>query len=144
MEFRSARMRDRLRGYTVEQAMARPVEVIAPNTRLEVVVDKMLNSPHTAFAVVNSDHEYAGLMTISAIALAMREGDDQAPVSQFMLTDLPLLRFRDDLLSAYDLLFESGHSVLPVVEEGRILGLLSHSQIMKVMQFGLMEDIEEV
>jgi stage IV sporulation protein FB len=144
MEFRAAWMTARLRGYTVNQAMAKPVEVIAPDTRLEVVVDNILNSPHTAFAVVNPDLEYAGLITISAVARAMRQGNDQAPVSQFMLTDLPQLRYRDDLLNAYDQLVDSGHSVLPVVEEGRILGMLSHSQVMKVMQFGLMDDGDAV
>lgn len=141
MEFRAVWMRDRLRGFTVDQAMAKPVEVIAPNTPLEVVVDKILNSPHTAFAVVTPDLEYAGLITISSVARAMRAGNDQAPASQFMLTDLPLLGIRDDLLSAYDQLIDSGHSVLPVVEDGRALGLLSHSQVMKVRQFGLIEDM---
>jgi Zn-dependent protease/predicted transcriptional regulator len=140
LEFRSASMRNRLHGFRVEQAMATPVEVIAPATRLEVVVDKILNSPHTAFAVVNADHEYIGLVTMSTVARAMREGDAQAPASDYMLVDIPLLGQDETIYRAYDLLIQSGHSVLPVVEEGRVLGLLSHSQIMKVMQFGLIEE----
>ncbi|MGD8604230.1 MAG: CBS domain-containing protein, partial [Anaerolineales bacterium] len=143
MEFRAAWMRARLRGYLVDQVMAKPVEVIAPTTPLEVVVDKILNSPHTAFAVVNDVHEYIGLVTISSVALAMRKGNDQAPVSEYMLTDIPQLKCHDDLLNAYEQLMESGHSVLPVVEERRVLGLLSHNQIIKVMQFGLMIEADE-
>lgn len=140
LEFRSARMRNRLRGFRVGQVMATPVEVIAPSTRLEVVVDKILNSPHTAFAVVNAEHEYIGLVTLSSVARAMREGENTSPASEYMLVEVPELDRRDDLLQAYDLLLESGRSVLPVVEEKHVLGLLSHSQIMKVMQFGQPEE----
>ena len=120
--------------------MATPVEVIAPTTRLEVVVDKILNSPHTAFAVVNAEHEYIGLVTLSTVARAMSEGENTSPTSDYMLIDAPELDRRDDLLQAYDILLESGRSVLPVVEERHVLGLLSHSQIMKVMQVGQLED----
>jgi stage IV sporulation protein FB len=140
LEFRTSRMRNRLRGFRVGQVMATPVEVIAPSTRLEVVVDKILNSPHTAFTVVNAEHKYIGLVTLSSVARAMRKGKNTSPASEYMLTDAPELNTRDDLLKAYDLLLESGRSVLPVVEEGRVLGLLSHSQIMKVMQFGEIEE----
>jgi CBS domain-containing protein len=140
-EFRSARMRNRLRGFRVGQVMATPVEVIAPTTRLEVVVDKILNSPHTAFAVVNAEHEYIGLVTLSTVARAMKEGENTSPTSDYMLIDAPELGRRDDLLLAYDTLLESGRSVLPVVEGRHIVGLLSHSQIMKVMQFGQLEDV---
>jgi len=77
-----------------------------------------------------------GMITLNEIRGVPREQWDSTPVGSVMTgrEDLQTVKPDDDLAGAIRILAEQDINQLPVVEDGRLVGLLSRSNVMRYLQ----------
>ncbi len=124
------------RGVTVRQAMnPQPVTVQPQATLSEVVHDHILQRAVRALPVVQ-DGGLVGMVTVNEVRSVPREEWDQTPVSSVMTRreDLQTVGPDEELTNALTILAEHDINQLPVVEDGRLVGLLSRSNVMRLLQ----------
>ena len=111
-----AAVHSRLRGHAVRQFMRSPVTTVDAGQPVESLA-RWWRGPQ----VVTRDGLYYGMIDTSEIDPA----GSQEVVGDLADRSVPVLGPNDDLgRSALDLLLSSGYRVLPVVEEGRVVGVL--------------------
>ena len=133
---RETRQMEWFRGVTVRQVMnPNPVTVEPQRTVSEVVHDHILQRAVRALPVVQED-QLVGMLTLNEVRGVPREQWEQTPVSMVMtrLDDLQTVRPDDELSGALTILAEHDINQLPVVEDGRLVGLLSRSNVISLLQ----------
>ncbi len=133
---RETRQAEWFQGVTVRQVMNPNPATVEPQLRLsDVVHDHILQRAMRTLPVVQ-DGQLVGMVTLNEIRGVPREQWDQTPVS-FVMTrreDLHTVKPEDELLRALTILSEQDINQLPVVEDGRLVGLLSRSNVMRFLQ----------
>lgn len=117
-----------LRGLTVDQAFSRQTQQLRPDDTIQTAVNLTLSSYQANFPVCNGD-QLVGLLTYPRLLQTLHEGGTETAVSAVMLTDMPTVSPQTDLTDAQQLFRDSQLAALPVVENGRFLGLLTSSDI---------------
>lgn len=125
-----------LRGVRVGSVMnPRPV-VIEPNVRLsDLVSDYVLRRGIRALPVVEGD-QLVGMVTLHQVRAIPQESWDETPVRFVMtnLNDLHTTTAVSPLSGALHTMSEHDVNQLPVVENGRLAGLLSRSDVMRFLR----------
>jgi len=128
-------LREHLRGMSVRDVMNPNAATISSQMSVEEVVrDVFLHGGHRAVPVVSND-ELLGIVTLSDVRELAREEWSATPVERVM-TRHPLHTVApdQDLSSALKLLAEHGLNQVPVLENGRLQGLLSRADIIRYLQ----------
>jgi CBS domain-containing protein len=86
--------------------------------------------------VQNPDGTLLGLVTVSDLRHLRQEDWATTPVRQIMTpaTALRTVTLEEDLRQAIGLLAENRYHQLPVVEHGRLVGLLNRDHVMQYLQ----------
>lgn len=117
-----------LRGLTVGQAFSRQTQTLRPDDVVQTAVNLTLSSHQANYPVCDGD-QLVGLLTYPQLLQALHESGPETAVSAAMLTDLPILSPTSDLIDAQQLLRDNQLTALPVMENGRFVGLLTTSDI---------------
>ena len=126
-----------LRGVDVADVMDPAPAGIAPTLPVQsLLFDHLLDGNHRAVAVQGPDGTLLGLVTLSDLRNVRQEDWSSTPVSQIMT---PAARLRtvapgDDLRQAIGLLAADRYHQLPVVERGRLVGMLNRDHVMQYLQ----------
>jgi len=127
-----------LRKMTLRQAGIKLSPAVHPNDPVEQLVEKAKGYPEADFAVTDLNGQYLGMVARKDFraALLYRDAIPLLVVEELMRSCCPLSP--DDTLETaltqftlYDL------DSLPVVEANRVLGLVTHNEIMKTYQQAL-------
>ncbi len=81
----------------------------------------------TAFVVVNADYHLAGL--VSREDIFNKQHDDNAAIQAVLKEDIFCCSVDDTLSDVVDMLDKQGIDVVPVVEHGKVIGVVSHREI---------------
>ncbi|MBI4320084.1 MAG: site-2 protease family protein [Chloroflexi bacterium] len=125
-----------LKGVHVQDMMTKEVQTVGPHVTLHELVENYI-LPHSIRALpVVADSRLLGIVTLSDVRHVPRERWDQTTVSQVMtpLDRLHVLRPDDDLGVALSSLGEQDLNQLPVVREGRVVGLVTRGHLIRYMQ----------
>lgn len=118
------RITDKLK---VVDYMTPDVVTVSPDDTVEDVIDIICKTEHESFPVVESGKVIG---YISSADLLRRNPKD--PISKLMSTDPIVTSPAMDLTDAARVMFRTGFSKLPVVDdEGRLVGLLSNSDVIR-------------
>lgn len=131
-----AQLQEILSGVKVAEVMnPQPIAVDAHLTLREAVEEFFLHYPHKAYPVVD-DGRFAGILTLRDVQEAGRDRWDFMRVGELVARQPPLpeLRPGDPLLQAVKLFAESDQSRLPVIDDGRLVGLLCARDVMDLME----------
>jgi predicted transcriptional regulator len=131
-----AALRELLRGATVRQAMDRDCPSVAPDLTLERLVhEEVLGFGHRCFVVVKDGH-LLGLLTLHEVKGVPRERWGRAKVEEVMQPAQALSKVgpEEDLLKALEKLDDAKVAQLPVVDDGRWLGMLDREHILHYMR----------
>jgi len=131
-----AALRELLRGATVRQAMDRDCPSVAPDLTLERLVhEEVLAFGHRCFVVVK-DGSLLGLLTLHEVKGVPRERWGHAKVEEVMqpAQALSMVGPDEDLLKALAKLDDAKVAQLPVVDDGRWLGMLDREHILHYMR----------
>ncbi|MDT8358571.1 MAG: CBS domain-containing protein [Methanomicrobiaceae archaeon] len=122
-----------LQDVTVEDAMSKPVVTVPPDLPVKEVISMMQSSRHLGFPVVR-DRELVGIVTLSDVH-AIPEGDRETiKVEEIMTRDVVTLPPAAPLTEALKLISVRDFGRIPVVEKGEIRGIVTRSDILRVME----------
>lgn len=124
------------RGVTVGEVMNKNVMTVPANISLQRLVDEYFLPQGLRSALVMQGDQLAGLITLSDIRHVAREGWSQTPVGMAMIpaerlhTTTPQQQLKD----ALPLMNGRDVNQLPVVQDGRLVGVLSRDAILRSLE----------
>lgn len=124
----------------VTECMRTDAVHVEPGTRLGAVIELMLSNGLRHIPVVDEDRKFIGIVRIHELRAALAEGGDDAGDGGdrgiLSITELgtPTLHGDESTENAWALLSRSpGFSPLPVVADGRLVGTVSHLELLRAM-----------
>ena len=116
-----------------EDFMNTRVECLSPDTGIDVAVHTLLRRGYSGAPVVDDDHRLLGVISehdcIKVLADALYEGWPSGKVADHMATEVDTVSPHDDLLSIASRFSNGKHRRLPVVEDGRVVGLITRADL---------------
>jgi CBS domain-containing protein len=121
--------------FSIGDIMTRTVISVSPETKVGEVIDLMFRYKHLGYPVVK-DGELVGIVTLKDIMHA----DPNAKVEDVMTKEVITLKPEDPAFEAFRIMSERDIGRIPVVENGKIAGIVSRSDLMKIRE--LLEFLE--
>ncbi|MFW5995840.1 MAG: site-2 protease family protein [Halanaerobiaceae bacterium] len=123
-------VKDALADYRVKDLMTVEVSVVQKEVSVSRLVDKMFAEKHSGYPVI-SDGVLAGIVTMEDVQRIPAEEYGQTTVGEIMEEEIKTVRSDDDIYKAFKLLFQENIGRLIVVEEDKMKGIITRSDIMK-------------
>ena len=130
-EERLVRLRGSLRGYTVQQSYSPSAYQLSPYHNLQHVVDFMLIGGQSSFPVSQGEL-YVGFLTRGRLEQALQTRGRHTFISDVMRRDVPPVSLTTDIYEVQQRLDSEQLDALPVVENGRCLGLITRRNIQEL------------
>lgn len=137
MGYRRVRAQEALADLAATQVMHRDFESVRPDSTIRSFLDEhLLGSSQRAFPVVEGDR-LQGLVCLADVRQLERDRYEATRVAEIMtpIRDLSTLSPEDTASDAMNRLAERQVNQLPVVEDGRLLGLVTREDIMRWLSF---------
>jgi Zn-dependent protease/CBS domain-containing protein len=125
-------MRSALGDIPVMRAMITDFQALAPADRLSSAVDHLLGGFQQDFPVVE-DGRCVGVLTRNDLTAALARSGPETLVGEVMQRDFITADPREMLQTAFARLQEGHSRTLPVVRDGRLLGLLTAENLAEVL-----------
>ena len=124
------------RGVTVGEVMNRAPIMVPADISLQKLVDDYFLRYSIRSALVTQDDQLVGLITLSDIRHVPREQWGQVPVSRVMipLNRLHVVSPQQSLNDVLPLMVSRDVNQLPVMQDGRVVGVLSRDAIMRYLE----------
>jgi Zn-dependent protease len=126
-------LRSVLGGFTVEQAYSRQAQTLLPDSTLSDVVELTLNSFQADFPVCDG-HSLVGIITHSRLIQALNKYPPETLVKDVMVEEIHAVSPNEGLFEVQKKFSEQGVDALPVVDQGRFLGIITSKDINEVYQ----------
>lgn len=124
----------------VRDCMTRDLVTVTPDTDLTRVVHLMVEADVSVMLVVESGDRLAGIVTerdcIAAAPAADYYGDWGGPVSKFMSAPVETVGPDESLMDVAVRMANSRYRSFPVVDDGRLIGLLSRRDLLNLLDRG--------
>lgn len=120
---------DLLRTTTIAQVMSRQVVTLGAADTLADARATLLRTGHNAFPVVDADGACIGI--VSRGDLLNTEAADDTPVLRLASHDLVTVGVEDSVLDALRRIVEERLDHLPVVDEGRLVGICTRTDVLR-------------
>lgn len=131
-EAQATQMRWALRGVLVRDAMITRFQALDAGAPLSVAVDELLAGSQQDFPVV-SDGRLLGILPRSALMKALAHEGRGGSVGDAMRPDCPTVDDTAMLETAFELMRARGCSAIPVLQQGRLVGLLTLENVGEFM-----------
>ncbi len=128
------RGRSYLRGIKVWQAYSRQVYTLTPYHTLQDAINLSLSGFQKTFPVLDNGR-LVGLLTYPQLVTAVNEMHPRTLLSGVMMTSFPTVGPNDDLVDVHRLMTQNNIEVVPVVDGGNFLGLISRYNLNQVTRF---------
>jgi Zn-dependent protease/predicted transcriptional regulator len=125
-------LRTALGGIPVMRAMITDFRTLSPDDRLARAVDHVLAGFQQDFPVVENDN-LVGILTRNGMAAAMAQHGTDGRVGDAMQHDFVAVSPRDMLETAFTKLQDCNCHTLPVVHDGRLVGLMTSDNLAEVL-----------
>jgi Zn-dependent protease/predicted transcriptional regulator len=112
----------------VRQAMSLEVQTLAPTDPLSVAVDLTLQSFQTDYPVLD-DGRLVGLLCQDRLLAVLKQRGTEVPVRETMRTEFPVATPDEALFEVQERMSSARLHAIPVVIEGRLVGLLTAQDI---------------
>jgi CBS domain-containing protein len=129
-------MGNALRGVQVREVMDPPPPQVGATMAISGLIDQhMLGQNIRAVPVQGADGRLLGLVTLQDIRHVPRDDWDTTPVTQAMTraSELRTVSPDADLQRAMAALTEGGYNQLPVLDDGRLVGMLSRAHVLQYL-----------
>lgn len=119
---------DYLRGHSVREGMMTNFVTLAPTETVREALNKLLMGSEHEF-VVEEEGAVVGTLTRSQLIQAVKEEQMQKPVMEIMSADVKTFNVQDKLSDAYTELQKTRVPLYPVLENGRLAGVINTDNI---------------
>lgn len=125
-----------LRQFQARSALTHHAETLYSSERLERVTQLIMNSYQTDFPVRDLAGKFVGVLTRPRLVTALREQGPEARIVDVMqpASAVPNCTPDTDLAKVWELMSQSGSSVVAVAEYGEVLGIITSDDISEVFQ----------
>jgi len=123
--------------------MRQPVLATTPWARVEDVLFQLVSNDISGMPVTEHDGTVVGIVTENDILRTFVEGAplDLARVQDIMSTDLVTVNVETPLEEVMQTIYDAGILRVPVLENGRVVGIISRSDLIKALvQSGPLSD----
>jgi CBS domain-containing protein len=127
-EAHMVQMKSSLAGIPLRRAMLTHFRTMAPHETLETAVELILTGEQQDFPVVDEGH-VQGILTRNVLIGALASHGRDRPVADIMVRDFQVAQPSDMLESALARLQQCNCRTLPVVQHGRLVGLITMDNI---------------
>ena len=130
--YRQLALQDILRGHHVSELMIQDCPTVPPQVTIQQLVnDQILTSGRRCFPVVQNGR-VLGLITIHDIKGVPREQWSTKTAGEVMtpLANLKSVRPDEDLVTVLKILTEQNINQLPVIEDGKIVGIIARDHLL--------------
>jgi Zn-dependent protease/predicted transcriptional regulator len=127
-EVRATEVQDLLKGVRVEQVMRRQFWSMPSVATVEEAVHGLLNGGDKDIVVLEQDR-LMGILQRSTLLEAVKEQRQGATLSALAITRVPYAAPNDPASKAFQDLLAGGWPLLPVVQDGRVIGILEHENL---------------
>lgn len=117
---------------TARDMMTSPVKTILPRTTIEESGRLMYRYGHSGFPVVE-DEQLLGIITRRDLEKASHHGLGHAPVKAYMTTNIVSISPGATEEEIQKMIIERNIGRLPVVEEGKLIGIVSRTNIIEML-----------
>jgi Zn-dependent protease len=118
----------------VRQAMTTKFQSVAPDEALSGAINLILHGFQTVFPVLE-EGRLAGVLTEADLVNALRQHGPEVAVKMAMRTDVPTVDPDSSLFDAQQLISAKRLGALPVVQGGKIVGLLTPHDVSEAYLF---------
>lgn len=127
----------------VRDIMSYPVKTVFPDTSISEVGQLLLKYGHTGVPVVE-DEKLAGVISRRDVDKALKHGLDHAPVKGFMTREVVSVDSDQSWEEAQKLMILHDIGRLPVVENGRLVGIISRSDVLPLVYGSVLPTSDEL
>lgn len=132
-EYQFAVIKTTLDGFRVRDLMSGQVTTVEADTSVDALVDRMLRERHMGYPVVH-EGRVVGCVTLEDVDKMRDQNREGARVADIMSTELIRVRPEDDIYLALQRMTENDIGRLLVMEDERLVGILSRSDVMHGFQ----------
>jgi Zn-dependent protease/predicted transcriptional regulator len=133
MESAAVKYSHLLQDVTIGSMMSSPVSTVPPTMPVNKVVDMMYASKHLGFPVVDRD-TLVGIITLADMNRTSPIDRDAMQVRDIMTRDLITLPPDTPVIDALRLMSSHDIGRIPIVQDGKILGIVTRTDILKVTE----------
>jgi CBS domain-containing protein len=133
MESTAVKYSHLLQDVTVGSMMSSPVTSVPPNLPVNQVVDMMYASKHLGFPVVERD-TLVGIITLADLNRTSPIDRDAMQVRDIMTREVITLPPTAPVIDALRIMSSNDIGRIPIVLEGKILGIVTRTDILKVTE----------
>jgi CBS domain-containing protein len=117
--------------------MATSVLTVAPETEIMRAIRLLVDEDLSGFPVVNEDRVLVGFLTErDVIRVAIQAGyfdEIGGAVADYMTRDIHTVHPEDSLMDVAELFADSPFRRCPVIEDGRLVGLICRRDVLRAM-----------
>lgn len=128
-EAQMVRLVDSIRGVPVHEAMMTRFRALMPEESLRTAAQELLASAQHDFPVIQDDR-VVGVLTRADLVRALGQGQADVRIGEVMRPACDVVAENDQLERPYELLKEERCSSVPVVRDGRLVGLITLENIL--------------
>lgn len=121
---------DILRNTRVREAMSTPVVTLSSRATIAEARQRVASGEHGAYPLVDAGQRCVGIVTRGDL-LASGDDDGSAPVSEVASHDVVTVRPEDSMLTVLERMVDEGVDHLPVVSDGRLVGLCTRTDVLR-------------
>lgn len=132
-EYRGIKNETFLTNHQVKDAMKQQFYIVQQSNDIDYAIQILTNSGQQHFPVLNM-MELNGILTHQQILKAISKKDTSAPISDYMTKSFMVLSPEDSIQAAYQLFQENGYELIPIVENGVVIGILDKACLNDFLQ----------
>ena len=136
MSYRQAQWREAIHGLIASQMMTSDYAVVPPDITVnQLVQEHILPKGHHLFLVAEEDR-FKGILTLQNIKSVPQSKWDMTQVEKIMVPAdrLKVASPEQDALSIAEQMDENEINLIPVVSEGRVIGLITRDNLMRFLR----------
>ena len=118
---------------TARDIMTFPVIALKLDASIDDAADTLNRYSINAAVVQSKDGRAVGMVTRQVVSRAQGHGLGQAAVKDYMIRDIRFIRPDAPVGEIRTLIIEDGQRLLPVVEDNRAIGVITRTDLMRVM-----------
>jgi CBS domain-containing protein len=130
-----------LDGILVSDIMSSPVRTVTRDMTLQQLKELMFQEKHRGYPVM-ADESLEGIVTLTDLQNVPEAQRALTPVSKVMARKLYVISPRDEASTAMKMMNEMGIRRLPVMENGRLLGIVSREDLVRAIELSSGGDLE--
>jgi len=134
--YRQAQWHEALRGVIASQVMTSHYMTVPPNITVNQLVQGYILPTGQRFFLVAGEDRFKGILTLHNIKSVSQSNWDTTPVEKIMVPadQLKVARSEQDALSVMEQMNENDINQMPVVHEGRVIGLITRDNLIRALR----------